>query len=115
MQLCTVWIRSQRTRTSLPYYRISDLNKQEVTHLVESMELLDYLSAKAGCMYLSDLHRVNNFLAVHHALRELPPDTFSVKEWNDAVRYITGEQHDFFSSDEAEKYLAEYVMKKGTL
>ena len=64
--------------------------------MVESMELLDYLSAKAGCMYLSDLHRVNNFLAVHHALRELPPDTFSVKEWNDAVRYITGEQHDFF-------------------
>ena len=83
--------------------------------MVESMKLLDYLSAKAGCMYLSDLHRVNNFLAVHHALRELPPDTFSVKEWNDAVRYITGEQHDFFSSDEAENYLAEYVMKKGTL
>ncbi|MCQ4640761.1 hypothetical protein NE647_10000 [Blautia coccoides] len=90
-----------------------NLNKQEVKYSVKSLELLDYLSTKAGCMYMSDLHQAKNFLAVHHALRELSPDAFAVKEWNDAVWYITGEQHDFGSSDEAEKYLAEYIMNKG--
>lgn len=67
--------------------------------------LLDYLSFKAGCMYLSDLHNQENLLFVQHAIRGIAPALFSLEEWNDAVQYITGENVSFPSREEAVQYL----------
>lgn len=67
--------------------------------------LLEYLSYKAGCMYLSDLHLPKNLWSVRIALRRVSPSLFGVEEWNDAVEYITGRRISFSSSEQAVEYL----------
>ena len=51
------------------------------------MPLLDYLAQRTGCVYLSDQRR--QFLLVH-TLENLAPEDASLKEWNDALIYLTG-------------------------
>ena len=56
------------------------------------MPLLDYLAQRTGCVYLSDLRQLDQrrqFLLVH-TLENLAPEDASLKEWNDALIYLTG-------------------------
>ena len=52
------------------------------------VHLLDYLALRAGCTYLSDLHRPGP--GQRRALAELAPDCAPQREWDDAVAYLTG-------------------------
>ena len=54
--------------------------------------LLETLAARAGCMYLSDLHQPECLPTIQQALQSITPSQFSLWEWQDAVAYITGEQ-----------------------
>ena len=56
------------------------------------VHLLDYLALRAGCTYLSDLHRPGpgQRARLRGALAELAPDCASQREWDDAVAYLTG-------------------------
>lgn len=70
--------------------------------------LLELLSFKTDCTYLSDLHQPDKLPLVRRALRNITPELFSLEEWRDAVAYITGEVHAFKNAGEAEAYLANY-------
>ncbi|MFR9310071.1 hypothetical protein [Hydrogeniiclostridium mannosilyticum] len=70
-----------------------------------NLGLLDFLLFKTGCMYLSELHRPENLLLVQSVVLRLNPDLFTLEEWNDAVRYITGQDVTFCSPQQAAQYL----------
>lgn len=70
--------------------------------------LLETLAARAGCMYLSDLHQPECLPTIQQALQSISPSQFSLWEWQDAVAYITGEQLPFESPEQAANHLAKY-------
>lgn len=70
--------------------------------------LLDVLVSQTGCMYLSDLHNPNFLPAVQRALCRISPEQFELREWQDAVEYITGERFSFKSPKQAADYLKNY-------
>lgn len=51
--------------------------------------LLETIQLTAGCGYLSDLHKTVNFQKIRTAVSTLLPDAYSLKEWKEAVFYIT--------------------------
>ena len=67
--------------------------------------LLDYISFKTGCTFLSDLHDRRNLPYVQSAVLRLKPSLFGLEEWNDAARYITGEDVDFKTREEAARFI----------
>ena len=54
--------------------------------------LLDFLSIQMGCMYLSDLRFLSPEQRRHLAqrLKRLTPMEKNIREWNDALDYLTG-------------------------
>lgn len=76
--------------------------------------LLETLSAKAGCLYLSDLHQPDRLVLVKHALYKMDPDRYSIREWTDAVNYITGQSLCFKDRTEAVEYLETYTSQPGS-
>lgn len=58
----------------------------------KGQSLLDLLSIQMGCMYLSDLHCLSlgqrQYLA--QTLSGLTPREEDIREWNDALEYLTG-------------------------
>lgn len=70
--------------------------------------LLEILANRAGCIYLSDLHQPKLLPAIRRALCNIPPEQFSLWEWQDAVAYITGEQLPFENPEQAADYLKNY-------
>lgn len=67
--------------------------------------LLEQLSFRTGCMYLSDLHTPALLPLIQHAVRNISPQDYSLWEWNDAVHYITGQKHSFENQAEAAAFL----------
>lgn len=76
--------------------------------------LLETLSVKAGCLYLSDLHQPDRLILVKHALYKMDPDRYSIREWNDTVNYITGQSLCFKDQAEAVEYLKTYISQPGS-
>ncbi|WP_417083211.1 hypothetical protein [Evtepia gabavorous] len=58
------------------------------------MDLLDALTIQADCDYLSDLKHLNDWQKIRLAreLAKVPADAAALKEWNDALEYLTGAQ-----------------------
>lgn len=54
------------------------------------MDLLDHLTCTAGCHVLSDLRYLDSFQRAHlaHALDNIPAETATLHEWNDALAYL---------------------------
>lgn len=54
------------------------------------LSLVDYAAYVAGCTYVSDLHNLNSVgkRRIARALEKVDPDTFSLREWNDALEYL---------------------------
>lgn len=79
-------------------------------------ELLLVLSEKAGCMYLSDLKYVADKSQIKSELEQLPPQDFPLEQWNDAVKYLTGQDKTFDSAIEAKEFLikAEFIKLQRT-
>lgn len=73
--------------------------------------LLEFLQLQAGCMYLSDLHTPSHFPRIQRALRKITPDHYALREWNDAVWYITGQPCRFVSPRDAAEYLAGWIQE----
>ena len=61
--------------------------------MTAEQSLLDVLSIQMGCMYLSDLRFLSpeqrRYLA--QRLDRLTPRQEDIREWNDALDYLTGE------------------------
>lgn len=77
-------------------------------------ELLHILSERTGCMYLSDLKFIRDTQKIKNELEKLSPQDFPVKQWNDAINYLTETKVDFSSEMEAKNFLlgAEIITKK---
>ena len=73
--------------------------------------LLDILAAKSGCMYLSDLAGTGGDPLLPHYLEEMDADAFSLREWEDAVAYLTGQSHSFETPEQAKQYLIGCIKK----
>ena len=54
--------------------------------------LLDYLADGSGSQYLSDLHFIEGFKKVRliQKIEQISSRESSLKEWNDALNYLTG-------------------------
>lgn len=78
---------------------------------VYSAGLLDLLAAKAGCLVLSDL-KFKSLIEIQYLLRKIHENDFSLKEWNDAVQYLTGKKIRFSTQKQAADYLREIKMDK---
>ncbi len=77
-------------------------------------ELLHILSERTGCMYLSDLKFIRDTQKIKSELEKLSPQDFPVKQWNDAINYLTETNVDFSSEMEAKNFLlgAEIITKQ---
>lgn len=75
---------------------------------IHNMGLLEFLAAKTGCMYISDLHNTAYQCMIGHIIHQMDADAFLLSEWNDAVAYITGESKQFTDKTQAARYLENY-------
>ena len=76
--------------------------------------LLEILAFRSGCMYLSDLQQPRLLPAIRRALCNIPPEQFSLWEWQDAVACITEEALSFESQEQAADYLKNYRVRQET-
>lgn len=70
--------------------------------------LLERLQASIGCLYLSDLHQPDWLPLIQQVLPDINPKDYSIQEWNDAVRYITGIGSSFSNRADAVRFLQYY-------
>lgn len=71
----------------------------------KEFDLLEFIAAKSGCLYLSDLHNQENLLFVQCAVSQIDPSVYSLEEWNEAARYITQEAVAFETEEQAFNYI----------
>lgn len=69
--------------------------------------LLPCLQELAGCQYLSDLHGPFYIEEIANAVHTVSVSAFSMKEWEEAFRYITGVKMEFSSKEELIKNLVQ--------
>lgn len=57
-----------------------------------ALSLLEFLAYKAGCPYLSDLQDIADWQRSRLAreLEQIPAEDAGLREWNDALAYLTG-------------------------
>ena len=62
--------------------------------MIFKTDLLEALSIQADCAYLSDLKHLVGLRRARlvRALERVPPDAAELREWNDALEYLTGTQ-----------------------
>ena len=68
-------------------------------------DLLEQLSARMGCQYLSDLRGTKRKVQCRAVLVEIPAEEYTTETWNDAIYYITGEKTKYSTPAEAKKEL----------
>lgn len=72
---------------------------------MSELHILDVLAARRGC-YISDLNLVP--LLRRMALSDLcrmDEDAHPLSQWQDAVRYLTGDERDFASVKEIKEFI----------
>ncbi len=76
--------------------------------------LLDYLADKMGCAYLSDLKFLNDWqrTRLYTEIEKIQAETFSPKEWNDTLEYLTGMASDEKTAKKSRECLLLFLEKK---
>ena len=69
--------------------------------------LLEYIAEKTGFTFLSDLNQTDHE-EIEKVLIGLDIETYSLKEWNDAVCYLTGKIHNFMTKEAALGYICDH-------
>ena len=69
------------------------------------------LSVNVGCEYLSDIKIYRNFDKMYQCIYSIKAEDYSLFQWTDAVKYITGTKIEFSSQQEAKEYLTQYLKK----
>lgn len=87
----------------------ADEDLSENIAVFKGEELLDNLRSAVGCMYLSDLHMDSFWPVLHKTLQNIVPQNYSLREWNDAVHYITGKDAIFDKETDAAEFLIRYM------
>lgn len=74
--------------------------------------LLDFLAEKSGCEYLSELRDMQKDRKINWILDKVDADSFSFKDWKDAVEYFTKTKREFQDKESAKAYLKKYFSGK---
>lgn len=79
----------------------------------EGNNLLLDLKCAVGCSYLSDLHYNDHWInkQAEELILAIPLVGYTLKEWNEAASYITGEKCNFQSVEEARAKIVLKVCK----
>lgn len=64
----------------------------------DTPSLLDRLTEKTNCPYLSNLPEIVGSEAFRSAVEEMPPERYPLAEWTEAVQYLCGEKSPRFSN-----------------
>ena len=58
-----------------------------------TLSMLEYLSDKLKCAHLSDLRflKADKLVSLIQTLKEIPIEKADLHEWNETLRYLTGE------------------------
>ena len=77
------------------------------------MELLERIRFITNSEYISDL-ACNRYLTFYqfHEIEEINIDDYSLKEWNDAAKYVSNQNKEFNKSLDAKKYICSILMHK---
>ncbi|HIQ75222.1 MAG TPA: hypothetical protein IAA51_12490 [Candidatus Cottocaccamicrobium excrementipullorum] len=77
------------------------------------VSLLDTMSIHMGCTYLSDLRflSIDQHKKLAEILRHLPAEAFDLREWNDALYYLTREMGPGTNAEETRNALIEWLLK----
>ena len=78
-----------------------------------SLGLLDILAARCDCAFLSDLAEAGGFALLPHHLLEINAAAFSLREWEEAVLYLTGREQSFATPEQAKQFLIRSALQKG--
>ncbi len=81
---------------------------------ITALTLLDIFTLHTGCKYMSDLHCMNAMQnkRLIHLVQSLIDENMNLKEWSDAAEYITGEQNDFSSAQDAAQAILDYCNRQ---
>ena len=71
--------------------------------------LLEYISFKVESTYLSDLHNPVYWPKIQKILCEIDCHAYDLREWNDAVSYLTGKVAAFEDVEQAAAFLKNYI------
>lgn len=63
----------------------------------DTPSLLDWLTEKTNCPYLSNLPEIVGSEAFRSAVKETPPERYPLAEWTEAVQYLCGEKNPCFT------------------
>ena len=66
-------------------------------------DLLEYLTYKIGCDYISDLP--HNRWRISCSIRDIPDDRYTIMDWNEAIDYIFDVDLQFRTVHEAKEYV----------
>ena len=71
------------------------------------MSLLDLIAVQMNCMYLSELQYLSREEREHLAekLKKIPAAAEDLRQWNDALQYLTGEREPKQTAQEAQAAL----------
>lgn len=75
---------------------------------MQEKELLDVLKDCLGLNYISDLLAFLDYRKISAVVDSIPSDRYSISEWNDAVRYLTGYEGVFCVPENAKQFLITY-------
>ena len=78
------------------------------------MELLERIKYITGSDFISDLAQNCRITFYQfHKIKEINIDDYSLKEWNDAAKYVSNQNKEFNNSLDAKKYICSILMHKG--
>ena len=70
-----------------------------------SKHLIEQIAADLGCEYISDLHRPQLLIEIQRLIRSYDSQSYSLKEWKEAIVYITGSSCRMCDNEEIKQYL----------
>lgn len=78
----------------------------------DGINLLEHLASATDCMFLSDLHAAARLPLIREAVSGCSAQSYPLRDWIDAARYISGETVTFQTQEEAKAYLSHYKPRR---
>lgn len=70
-----------------------------------SKHLIEQIATDLGYEYISDLHRPQLLIEIQRLISSYDSQCYSLKEWKEAIQYITGNSCRLSDSEEIKQYL----------
>lgn len=78
---------------------------------MQKKELLEVIKEKCGFEYISDLKFCHNNKMFLRVIKNISTESYSLTEWTEAAYYFIGYYNTFSTSEDAKKYLLNYMKK----